>query len=95
MALKCSLIGNSGSDRQPEKVSEYWSDVNMWRCTDYKKKKKRNKTRTNKQQAVRQSNDFLPMPLLAPFSIRPLGISLSTFSSLYFWVSVFLSVKNK
>ena len=25
----CSLIGNSGSDRQPVKMSEYWSDVNM------------------------------------------------------------------
>ena len=32
----CSLKGNSGSDRQPVKMSEYWSDVNMWRCTDYK-----------------------------------------------------------
>ena len=25
----CSLIGKSGSDRQPVKMSEYWSDVNM------------------------------------------------------------------
>ena len=32
----CSLIGHSGSDRQAVKMSEYWSDVNMWRCTDYK-----------------------------------------------------------
>ena len=32
----CSLIGNSGSDRQQVKMSEYWSDVNMWKCTDYK-----------------------------------------------------------
>ena len=32
----CSLIENSGSDGQPVKMSEYWSDVNMWRCTDYK-----------------------------------------------------------
>ena len=32
----CSLIGNSGSDRQPVQMSEYWSGVNMWRCTDYK-----------------------------------------------------------
>ena len=32
----CSLIGNSGSDRQPVKMSEYWSDVNMWKYTDYK-----------------------------------------------------------
>ena len=32
----CSLVGNSGSDRQPMKMSAYWSDVNMWRCTDYK-----------------------------------------------------------
>ena len=32
----CRLIGNSGSDRQPVKMSEYWSDVNMWKCTDYK-----------------------------------------------------------
>ena len=32
----CSLIENSGSDRQPVKMSEYWSEVNMWRCTDYK-----------------------------------------------------------
>ena len=29
--------GNSGSDGQPVKMSEYWSDVNMWRCMDYKK----------------------------------------------------------
>ena len=29
-------MGNSGSDEQPVKMSEYWSDVNMWRCTDYK-----------------------------------------------------------
>ena len=27
--------GNSGSDGQPVKMSEYWSDVNMWRCVDY------------------------------------------------------------
>ena len=32
----CSLIGNSGSDRQPEKMSKYWSNVNMWRSTGYK-----------------------------------------------------------
>ena len=32
----CNLIGNSGSHRQPVKMSEYWSDVNMWRCTGYK-----------------------------------------------------------
>ena len=32
----CSLIGTSRSERQPVKMSEYWSDVNMWRCTDYK-----------------------------------------------------------
>ena len=32
----CSLIGNSGSDRQPVKMSEYWSDVNMWKYTNYK-----------------------------------------------------------
>ena len=32
----CSLIENSGSDRQLVKMSEYWSDVNMWKCTDYK-----------------------------------------------------------
>ena len=30
------LIGNSGFDRQPVKRSEYWSNVNMRRCTDYK-----------------------------------------------------------
>ena len=39
MALKqrhASLTGNSGSDRQPVKMSDYWSDVNMWKCTDYK-----------------------------------------------------------
>ena len=39
MGLKqrqCSLIGNSGSDRQKVKMSEYWSDVNMWKFTDYK-----------------------------------------------------------
>ena len=39
MALKqrhAVLLGNSGSDRQPVKMSEYWSDVNMWKCTDYK-----------------------------------------------------------
>ena len=27
---------NSGSDRRPVKMSEYWNDVNMWKCTDYK-----------------------------------------------------------
>ena len=32
----CSLIENSGSDRQPVKMSQYWSDVNMLKCTDYK-----------------------------------------------------------
>ena len=32
----CNLMGNSGSDGQPVKRSEYWSDMNMWRCTDYK-----------------------------------------------------------
>ena len=32
----CSLIGHFGADRQPVKMSEYWSDVNMWKCTDYK-----------------------------------------------------------
>ena len=32
----CNLIGNSGSDRQPVKMSEYWSDMNVWKCTDYK-----------------------------------------------------------
>ena len=31
-----SLTGNSGPDRQPVKMSEYGSDVNMWKCTDYK-----------------------------------------------------------
>ena len=31
-----NLTGNSISDGQPVKMSEYWSDVNMWRCTDYK-----------------------------------------------------------
>ena len=32
----CSLIRHLGSDRQPLKMSDYWSDVNMCRCTDYK-----------------------------------------------------------
>ena len=32
-----NLTGNSISDGQPVKMSEYWSDVNMWRCMDYKK----------------------------------------------------------
>ena len=32
----CSFMGNSASDRQPVKMSEYWSDVNLWQCTDYK-----------------------------------------------------------
>ena len=32
----CSLIGNSDSDRQKVKMSEYWSDVNMWKYTEYK-----------------------------------------------------------
>ena len=33
----CNLIGNSGSDGQPVKMSEYLSDVNTHRwCTDYK-----------------------------------------------------------
>ena len=31
-----SLIGNLGSDRQPAKMSEYWSNVNMWKCTNHK-----------------------------------------------------------
>ena len=31
-----SLIGNSGSDRQPVKMFEYWSDVNMWKYKHYK-----------------------------------------------------------
>ena len=30
-----NLMGNSGSDRQPVMMTEYWSDLNMWRCTDY------------------------------------------------------------
>ena len=30
----CSLLGNSGADRQPVKMSEYWSDVNMLKCMD-------------------------------------------------------------
>ena len=32
----CSLIGNSGSDRPPVKMSQHRSDVNMWWCTDQK-----------------------------------------------------------
>ena len=32
----CNLNRNAGSDRQPVKISEYWGDMNMWRCTDYK-----------------------------------------------------------
>ena len=32
----CSLIGNSGSDGQPVKTSEYLGDESKWRCTDYK-----------------------------------------------------------
>ena len=32
----CNLMGNSGSDEQPVKMSEYWSNVDMWRCTDYR-----------------------------------------------------------
>ena len=32
----CNLIGNLGSDGQPVKMSEYWSNVKMWWCTDYK-----------------------------------------------------------
>ena len=32
----CDLIENSGSDRELVKKPEYWSDVNMWRCMDYK-----------------------------------------------------------
>ena len=32
----CSLMGNSGCDRKPVKISEYWNDVNMWTGTDYK-----------------------------------------------------------
>ena len=33
---ECSLIGNSSSDGQPVEMSEYRSDVNMWRCADHK-----------------------------------------------------------
>ena len=32
----CNLTGNSSSDGQLVKMSEYWSDVNMWKCTEYK-----------------------------------------------------------
>ena len=32
----CNLIGNSGSNGQPVKMVEYWSDVNKLRCTGYK-----------------------------------------------------------
>ena len=28
-------MGNSGSDGQPVKISECWSNADMWRCTDY------------------------------------------------------------
>ena len=35
-AEACSLIGNSGPLRQPVKMSEYCSDMNMWRCMKYK-----------------------------------------------------------
>ena len=31
-----NLTGNSISDGQLVKMSEYWSDVNIWRRTDYK-----------------------------------------------------------
>ena len=31
----CSLVGNSGSDGQSMKISEYRADVDMWSCTDY------------------------------------------------------------
>ena len=31
-----SLIQNLGSDRQSMEMSEHWSDVNVWRYTDYK-----------------------------------------------------------
>ena len=29
----CCLMANSGSDKQSWKMSEYWHDMNMWRCT--------------------------------------------------------------
>ena len=32
----CNLMGNSGSDEQPVKMSEYWSDMNMCMFTDHK-----------------------------------------------------------
>ena len=32
----CCLMANSGSDKQSVKMSEYWHDMNMWRCTNYK-----------------------------------------------------------
>ena len=32
----CHFIGNLSSDGQPVQMSEYWYDVNMWRCMDYK-----------------------------------------------------------
>ena len=32
-----NLTGNSISDGQLVKMSEFWSDVNMCRCMDYKK----------------------------------------------------------
>ena len=32
----CNLVENSSSDGQRVKMSEYWSDVDMWSCTDYK-----------------------------------------------------------
>ena len=32
----CNLIGNSSFDGQLVEMSEHWSDVHMWRYTDYK-----------------------------------------------------------
>ena len=38
MSLKqtCNFIGDSSFDGQPVELSEDWSSVYTWRCTDYK-----------------------------------------------------------
>ena len=33
---ECNFTGNSSSDGRPAEMFEYLSEVNMWRCTDYK-----------------------------------------------------------
>ena len=60
----CSLIENSGSGRQPVKMSKYWSDVDMWRCTDHQTVP----DNTTLGEAASMSMFISESPSLSPFS---------------------------